>query len=46
MAIVPQGNMFSLMGLLMVVIEETLKVSDVNVVITLYLYHADMEMHH
>lgn len=46
MAKVPQGNMFSLVDLLMIIIEETLKVSDVNVVTTVYLYHADMEMHH
>lgn len=46
MAIVPQGNIFSLMDLLMIIIEETLIVSDVNVVTALYLSHADMEMHH
>lgn len=46
MAIVPQGNIFSLMDLLMIIIEETLIVSDVNVVTALYLSYADMEMHH
>lgn len=46
MAIVPQGKIFSLMDLLMIIIEETLIVSDVNVVTVLYLSHADMEMHH
>lgn len=46
MAIVPQGNMFSLTDLLMIITEETLIVSDVNVVTALYLYHADMEMRH
>lgn len=37
MAIGPQGNMFSLMDLLMIIIEETLIVSDVNVVTALSL---------
>jgi len=35
MAMVPQGNMFSLMDLLMIVIEEILIVSDVNIVTAL-----------
>lgn len=46
MAIVPWGNKFLLMDLLMIIIEETLIASDVNVVTALYLYHTDMEMHH
>lgn len=46
MAIGPQGNMLSLMDLLMVIIGEALIVSDVNVVRAVHLYHADMEMHH
>lgn len=46
MAIGPQGNLLSLMDLLMIIIGEALIVSDVNVVTAVHLYHADMEMHH
>lgn len=46
MAIGPQGNTLSLMDLLMMLIGEVLRVSDINVVTAVHLYHADMEMHH